>query len=498
MARDYLRVSKDRDGRGTSPDQQHEENTRAVTDRGWALHPDPYRDDGISASRYAKRARTGFDALIGDLEHDRFGAQVLVLWESSRGSRRVSEWVTLIELCELRGVRILVTTHGRDYDPANPRDRRSLLEDAVDSEYESAKTSQRIRRNVRAAAEQGRPHGKHLYGYRRIYDDRTRSLLHIEPDPETAPIVQEAAQRFLAGESCYAIAKRFNERQIPPRRTAYRPHRLGLGWTMAAIGQMLRMPAYAGKREHNGTIIGDALWPALIDPVIWETQLVPRLNDASRTKTNDWPARHLLSGIAVCGICRCVVRVGKQNLGRATHDDHGNRVPPPHYSTYLCAGAPGKSSFHVTMKKEHLDAVVTEWALARIQRPDFLAVMGQRGGDADAERLALLDEIEGHRAYLDSVREQAAARQRLDLLLDQEDRVQPLIDAAQRKLEQLVPTDPVLLDLAKAPDVELAWTDLELPLKRRVIRALMVPQIMPVGKTGQKGINYERVDPGWR
>jgi len=38
------------------------------------------------------------------------------------------------------------TTHGRTYDPANPRDRRMLQEDAVDSEYETAKLSMRAKR----------------------------------------------------------------------------------------------------------------------------------------------------------------------------------------------------------------------------------------------------------------------------------------------------------------------------------------------------------------
>jgi hypothetical protein len=79
VAREYLRVSKDSDGRGKSPDQQHGENGEAVARRGWTLHADSYRDDGISASRYARQSRAGFDRLIADLDADRFGAQVLVM-----------------------------------------------------------------------------------------------------------------------------------------------------------------------------------------------------------------------------------------------------------------------------------------------------------------------------------------------------------------------------------------------------------------------------------
>jgi hypothetical protein len=38
-----------------------------------------YRDEPVSASRYSRKVRDGFDALIADLEGDRFGAQVLMI-----------------------------------------------------------------------------------------------------------------------------------------------------------------------------------------------------------------------------------------------------------------------------------------------------------------------------------------------------------------------------------------------------------------------------------
>src|SRR5712692_272344 len=136
-AREYLRVSQDRTGHLQSPDEQHADNERAGQAHGFTLGK-PYREaNGVSASRYSTRARDAFGELSADLRKGRFGADVLVLWESSRGSRKVGEWVTLIEACEAAGVKVHVTTHGRTYDPANARDRRSLLEDAVDSEYES-------------------------------------------------------------------------------------------------------------------------------------------------------------------------------------------------------------------------------------------------------------------------------------------------------------------------------------------------------------------------
>ena len=92
IAREYLRASKDSNPTGKSPDQQHDDNAKAFDRQGWMLHPDPpYRDTDRSASRFARTVREDFKRLITDLENDTFGANILAIWESSRGSRRVGE-----------------------------------------------------------------------------------------------------------------------------------------------------------------------------------------------------------------------------------------------------------------------------------------------------------------------------------------------------------------------------------------------------------------------
>ncbi|MHA3724151.1 recombinase family protein [Leucobacter sp. HY1910] len=519
VLREYLRVSKDKSGEGKSPKQQHKENARAAQSQGWKLHPHPYEDNDRSASLYATKQREQFNQLITDLEEGKFDADILGLWEASRGSRRVGEWLDLIDLCSKNRVKIWVTTHSQLYDPANARHRRSLLEDAVDSEFESAKIRERIKRDVRAAAEEGRPHGKNLYGYRRIYDETTRRLLRIEEHPDQAWVVQEAAERILGGASFYSVAKDFNERGIPPRRPRHekREHHYKkptMGWTAPAIKQMLTMPAYAAKRIHNGEIVSDAIWPALIDYEVWQ-KLQNVMSPSHRKRTNNWPGRHLLAGIAVCGVCGAGTRVGKQNSGRRKdkdgnpvpkpQDEHGNELPYPSYSTYLCAGAPGRTGFHVAQKEEHLDLIVTEFVLARLERKDFLATLGKKDEGVDDARQALLQEIEQHQNYLEEVRAKAAERGRIDLLFDQEERIQPLISAAQKKLEALADTDPAVIELTNNPDaVRARWEELDFNDKRRIIRAVVTPVIHRVknksGKgSGQRhGPDWNRVEMVWR
>ena len=498
VVRQYLRVSQDASGIGKSPDQQQHENDSAISRQGWTPHPSaPYRDTDRSASRFATRQREGFTQLVTDLEEGTFGADILALWESSRGSRRVGEWVTLVELCAEHDVRIWVTTHGRLYDPRNARDRRSILEDAVDAEYEAAKTSERIQRDVRAAAADGKVHGKNLYGYLRRYGQGPRGpvLDEIVEHPEQAPVVREVFRRAEAGESFYSIARHLNAEGIPPRRPPRSASRQHLGWTAVAVKQMLTVPAYAAKRVHRGEIVADAVWPALIDFERWEA-LQPRISPESRKRTaGDWKAKHLLSGIARCGVCPSPMRVGKQNRKLSG----GARVT---YPTYVCSGteaAEGQGRFHTAMKVDILDELVTDVVLERLARPDFLVELAASKGD-DADRAALQEEIRGYEEYLDGVREQAAEMQRFDLVVDQEARVRPKIVAARARLDRIDGVDPLVKELASSGAVRERWEDFDLVARRHVIRALVEPRVMPLGRGGWKGpeSNTERVTWGWR
>jgi site-specific DNA recombinase len=82
-----------------------------------------------------------------------------VLWESSRGSCKVREWLDLIDATEAAGVRILETADERVHNPANGTDRKSLIDAASDADHESYKTHKRIHRHsARVAAAGERPH----------------------------------------------------------------------------------------------------------------------------------------------------------------------------------------------------------------------------------------------------------------------------------------------------------------------------------------------------
>ena len=284
------RVSIDASGRERSLDEQHDENAAAADAEGITLTGDPYRDVA-RASRSTKAKRAGFERLLEDLRRDTFAADVLILWESSRGSRRVSEWVDLLELLDDRGKLVYVTTHHRLYDPRNPRDRRSMLEDAVDSEYESAKSAHRIRRTMAASAENGDlPGGRRAFGY-----TRGGEVLDAE-----AEVIRDAVRRILAGETVRSVAASLNAAGIRTPGTVANP--AGNTWRPGPLQKMLTGYRIAGLRVHRGRVVAQGCWPAIIDA---DTRRRLVATFASRSTGGRGRAPWLLTGVLKCAKCGC-------------------------------------------------------------------------------------------------------------------------------------------------------------------------------------------------
>lgn len=249
----YLRVSIDRHKRKKSIKQQWREIKADAKREGIRLLKAPdgndialhYSDVG-SASVHARQARDDFDRLLADLESGAFvttGANLLYLWELSRGGRTVEEWLPLLNHCAKQKVLIRIKLDQRTYDPRIPGDRRTLIEKAAAAEEEVALTSERVQRDSAWLAKKGRPHGKIPYGYMRIYGKRTGRLKKQVPDPVEAPVVRELYARIEAADSLETIAKDFEDRGIRSRKGAI--------FRAANLGAMARNETYVGRRVHD-------------------------------------------------------------------------------------------------------------------------------------------------------------------------------------------------------------------------------------------------------
>ncbi len=491
----YGRVSRDPRQLGRSVDEQVSECIEWADREDWQVVR-VVRETG-SASRYARSKRDDWALVMQAIENREMDA--LLTWESSRATRDLTAYAELRDACVTAGVKWGYSGRLHDLSDRDARFRTGL--DALLAEDEAARTSERLLRTARHAALAGRPGGKNLYGYRRVYDPETRLLLRIEPHPEQAPVVREAARRILAGETMYKIAKSFNQRGIDPRRSAFKEHRRNLGWTPVAIKQMLIQPGYAGLRVHRGEIAAEAIWPALVQREDWD-RLQSILFDPVRGRLRNETVVHLLSGIALCGECGNHMRVGLQNYGRPriVRGSSGEQKIQYKYHTYICQGAPGKPGFHATIKCEFLDHAVVDAVVRRLSSPDVLQLLGAEQDDNSDERTSLREEIEKHQAWLEKVRDRAMREQNLDLLFDQEARVKPLIEAAQRRLERLLDIDANVLQMVRSGSPRLHWDGIDLDTRRRIIRAVVTPRVQRAEKPGQRSEEsvLRRISLNWR
>ena len=460
LAREYLRVSQDRSGEETSQEEQHDENTDVADDKGWTLG-DPYRDTG-SASEFAQKSRGDFDQLVKDLRADRFGAQVLIIWEIARLSREVSGWVDMIKLCAVQGIVIHVTSEEHTYDPANGYDRHKLIGAANDAQLESFKTSKRVRRTRAREKREGAVHGMIPYGYRREYVQVERKGKLVPksiqlPHPDQAPVVQELFRRVLAGESVWAIAQDFARQDV--RSTRGKP--LIASW----LREMLMRPVYAGLRATGPEIEGQ--WDGLVSKRdFYDVQAIL----AKRSRKTSRPGAknvRLLSTIARCGVCDGPMG-GKPRHGR---------------DMYSCA-----RGSHVAVSVVELDAYVTEVALAYLTRPGIVEELtAPPSSDSDLARA--LDDKKRCAAELADL-ERAVRAQKVSawVATAAEEGIRERLSLAEKRASELSLPNPLRILLAPLRDgdvgtaanvrtlLEAEWTVAKHLTRREVLRTLLTSE----------------------
>lgn len=460
-AREYLRVSKDRWGNARSTGDQHVENREAAERYEWSLG-EAYVDENRSASRYATKVREDFLRLVEDLEADRFGAQVLILWENSRGGRKTGEWAHLCDLLEERGVIVYVTSHGRSYDPARPRDRRALMEDAVDAEYESGKTSERVLRDIRQNAARGGVHGTTPYGYRRRYDERTGRLIAQEPYEPEASTVREMYERAAAGHSLKSIARWLDERGIPT------PSGLG-SWhdqRQQLVRQILVRPAYAGLRKHQPIAGGpaslyDASWEPLVKMELWQ-QVNTILTDPERGKPGK--ATHLASNIVTCDVC------GQGLAAKPKRKNNRTRDKIPGRRDYFC-----NNNGHVRVDADDVDDFATAAVLDYLTDPINLERLTKVTVDNSHVQALRADITKAEFELKELVANVKAGKVSALMGTAAQDGLEDRIAAAKQRLREIGTPPEVAPWLEDAETIEDKWKTAPISAKRDLLRFVLSP-----------------------
>lgn len=198
--------------RGRSVEEQVTES------RGWCSDNDvrvagEFIDDDRSASPMAEVPREAFEHMVTAIERGVIKrGDVVVVWEASRFYRDLEVYVLLRKVCAKAGVYWCV--NGELFDLTKRSDRRRSAHDAVDAEDRALEISEQVQRALRSNARQGKPHGRHQFGYTRVYDDRTGDLVEVIKNEQQAEVVEELFKRVYGRESQYAVMADFNARGI--------------------------------------------------------------------------------------------------------------------------------------------------------------------------------------------------------------------------------------------------------------------------------------------
>lgn len=277
----YCRISQDRAGEALGVARQSDE-CRAICERSdWTI-ADVYVDNDLSA--YSGKPRPEYERLMRDVAGGLL--DVIVAWHPDRLHRSPAELEAFIKAIELNGVDVRTVVTG-EIDLATPSGRMHARMLGTIARYESEHKSERLRSKHLELARNGKVSG----GGRRPFgftQDR-RSVVDAE-----AVLIREAADRVLSGDSLYAIKQDWTERGVPTV--------TGAEWSTTAIKAFLTSARIAGLRSHQGKVVSEAEWPAVLDRTTWR-RVCAVLEDQTRRPRRNAARTYLLTGMLRCASC---------------------------------------------------------------------------------------------------------------------------------------------------------------------------------------------------
>lgn len=357
-----VRVSNERDEM-ISPELQRTAITDHCDRRGFKLVG--WRE-GIDESGSARRSRwwAKLDEAVAAVEAG--DADVLVVWRFSRAARQRLRWAVAIDRVEVAGGAVESATEPLDTSTASGRLARGMLAEMAAYEAEVIGNTWRevhARRTARGLPANGKPR----FGYR-VVDGLHR------PDPDTAPVLAQLYQRYIAGESMFALAAWLNTEGVT---TVPGYSKTGPGpWSLNGLRKMLDTGFAAGQITVHGSR-QRGLHEPVIDAATWEAYQAARA--ARRPLRRSERSPHLLSGMVWCG---CGSKMGYGVHGRA------QRVRLRCYRS-TAPGAERHPANYVYAEAVE-DAVIAQLAAAGYD-VDALAAAAVRDAAAGARRRRVAD-----------------------------------------------------------------------------------------------------------
>jgi site-specific DNA recombinase len=328
-----------------------------------------------------------------------------------------------------------------------------------------------VRRKHDEIAAAGRPNGGAFrpFGYD---DDR------VTVRPDEAEVIRALVARFLAGESARSLATWLDDQGV--KTVAGGP------WKTTTLRAMLRSGRIAGLREHRGTVVGPAVWPAII--TVEERDRVLAAMAAKKSSGRRAPQRYLLSGLVRCGKC------GQTLYSSARRERSGKET-----RRYVCLSGPDHGGCGGTMVVAGpLEDLITDAVLYRLDTPDLSDALAGRAA-ADEEAAGLSEAISADRAQLDELAglyadRQIGAREWLAARNPIEERVR----SAEKRLGRMTRTETLTGLVGNAEALRSQWGDLSLSRRHAIITAVLDHVVIGPGRPGVQAFDRDRADPVWR
>jgi site-specific DNA recombinase len=436
----YLRLSLDWEGKGLGIDRQREDCEKIAARLGVQI-TDWYIDNSVGASRRSKSKgnRPEYRRLLADIEAGY--VKTVIIWMEDRLHRQVIELAEFLKVCEAAGVTRIASVGG-ELSLSDPDQRTMLYIKAAMAEAEVEKISVRARRKHQQEAEQGkrsqggiRPMGEIWHGKQRVTEERAA---------HERELIREAVRRLIAGDSLRGIVVDWMKRgeQTPT----------GGKWHNVNLRRMLLSPRLIGMRLHN-----DKLYPGTWEPIISveDYEAVKAiLEDPARYKhERGGLPKHLLSGMAYCGLCGNKLSVRKR---------YNNRI-------YYCSqNPPAGGCGKIQRVADKLEALITEAIFVAVETETWNRT-SEEPDDPVAPLYQELARLQGVYDRLEDkvarevIKESTAKRQRFEL--DRE------MEAVRREIDRHRGGQVIGLVPRNLRDV---WPDLSLDRRRNIIKAVLV------------------------
>lgn len=370
----YVRVSK-LGGRGgdsfLSPQLQREEIERAVRREGLEL-VDVLEE--IDVSGRAGKKRPLWEQAIAAVE--RGEASAIVVYNISRASRSVQDFLRADERVRAAGGRLVSAQENPSDDPSGVMTRNILLAIA---QGESDRARATFAASASSAVERGMHHaGAVPLGYRRNADRK------LEPDPDAASVVAGVFERRAKGWSWVRLARWLAEQRHP--------------MSESGVRGLVRNRVYLGEARYGDTVKKDA-HRAIIPRATWQRCQAPGRESARSGRLTE---RYLLQGLATCSSC-----------GRVMYLSGGKRHGKD-YEHYICRRL--ECGDHAYVRAAELDAFVLNFIEEAATGLDYDGIRTGQGDEAawrtatfvarpggdDGEIAEAEAELEDARADLDS------------------------------------------------------------------------------------------------